>query len=67
MTGHTGFKGGWLSVWLSELGAEVHGIALPPETNPNLFDAIGLDSVIAHNIQDIKDETGLSDVVGSIG
>ncbi len=38
VTGHTGFKGGWLSLWLAELGAEVHGYALAPNTNPSFFD-----------------------------
>ena len=38
VTGHTGFKGGWLCLWLSSLGAEVHGYALAPSTNPALFD-----------------------------
>ena len=34
VTGHTGFKGGWLSLWLQQLGAQVTGYALPPPTNP---------------------------------
>ena len=38
VTGHTGFKGSWLSLWLESLGAEVHGYALAPPTEPNLFD-----------------------------
>lgn len=42
ITGHTGFKGSWLSLWLSELGAEVSGIALPPETRPNHWDLLAL-------------------------
>jgi CDP-glucose 4,6-dehydratase len=37
LTGHTGFKGAWLALWLSELGAKVTGLALPPQTSPNLF------------------------------
>jgi len=39
VTGHTGFKGGWLCLWLQQLGAEVHGLALAPPTTPNLFEA----------------------------
>ena len=39
LTGHTGFKGGWLSLWLQRLGAEVTGYALPPPTTPSLFEA----------------------------
>jgi CDP-glucose 4,6-dehydratase len=37
LTGHTGFKGGWLSLWLQFMGAEVSGIALDPPTQPSLF------------------------------
>ncbi len=55
LTGHTGFKGGWMSLWLERLGATVRGVALPPDTQPNLFEAArvadGLDSVIA----DVRD------------
>ena len=43
VTGHTGFKGGWLSLWLKELGAEVLGYSLGPPTRPSLFEAIRLD------------------------
>jgi CDP-glucose 4,6-dehydratase len=38
VTGHTGFKGGWLTLWLADLGARVHGYALAPPTEPNLFE-----------------------------
>lgn len=59
LTGHTGFKGSWLSLWLQSLGAQVAGYALPAPTNPSLFDiarvADGMDSVIA----DIRDLTSL--------
>lgn len=55
LTGHTGFKGGWLTLWLQTLGAEVTGFALAPNTQPNLFElatiAKGIDSVIG----DIRD------------
>jgi CDP-glucose 4,6-dehydratase len=40
VTGHTGFKGGWLSLWLKKLGAEVWGLSLPPPTEPNLYEII---------------------------
>ena len=43
VTGHTGFKGGWLTLWLSMLGAKVTGYALPPNTQPSFFGAVGLD------------------------
>lgn len=41
LTGHTGFKGSWASLWLAQLGAEVHGVALAPEQSPNLYSALG--------------------------
>lgn len=56
LTGHTGFKGGWLSVWLTELEAKVIGYSLPPLTNPNLFEAINLKDKIEHIIGDVRDE-----------
>ena len=48
MTGHTGFKGAWLCAWLEMLGADVTGFALPPETKPSLFAALGLAKRIRH-------------------
>lgn len=42
LTGHTGFKGSWLALWLSELGAKVTGVALPPDTEPNHWDLLHL-------------------------
>lgn len=44
ITGHTGFKGGWLASWLIHLGAEVYGFSLSPTTNPSLFEMIGLEN-----------------------
>ena len=56
VTGHTGFKGGWLCMWLKKLGAEVCGYSLEPPTDPNLFSVIGLESELAqHHIGDIRD------------
>jgi len=46
LTGHTGFKGSWLSLWLSSMGAEVTGYALAPNTNPNLYDVLDIKSLI---------------------
>ncbi|AOX99296.1 CDP-glucose 4,6-dehydratase [Jeongeupia sp. USM3] len=54
ITGHTGFKGGWLLTLLNTLGAEVHGFALAPDTSPNLFELADLQSMLAsHTIGDI--------------
>lgn len=55
LTGHTGFKGGWLALWLERLGAEVTGFALPPEGEANLFDIVGIGSRIESQFGDIRD------------
>lgn len=55
MTGHTGFKGGWLSLWLAQLGATVRGYALAPYTTPNMLDAAKVSSVIEDTRGDIND------------
>lgn len=56
LTGHTGFKGSWLSLWLAQMGARVHGYALEPDTNPSMFNALGLADLTASNhIADIRD------------
>jgi CDP-glucose 4,6-dehydratase len=57
VTGHTGFKGSWLVLWLQILGAKVKGISLPPETSPNHWKLLGLD-VDSYHI-DIRDEVEL--------
>ncbi|MBK7137199.1 MAG: CDP-glucose 4,6-dehydratase [Rhodocyclales bacterium] len=60
LTGHTGFKGGWLSLWLAELGAEVHGYALAPPTEPNLFTTAGVEKrLAASTLADIRDAAKL--------
>jgi len=59
ITGHTGFKGSWLSLWLLELGANVIGYSLEPPTQPNLFEALGLDKKLIHIISDVRDENKL--------
>ena len=55
VTGHTGFKGSWLALWLHELGAQVTGFALPPNTEPNHFNLIELNSLVRHIEGDIRD------------
>ncbi|MBF0588295.1 MAG: CDP-glucose 4,6-dehydratase [Magnetococcales bacterium] len=59
LTGHTGFKGAWLALWLRELGAEVTGFALPPPTNPSLFEMAGVGELVEHVEGDIRDFDGL--------
>lgn len=55
LTGHTGFKGSWLSLWLQQLGAEVTGYALTPPTNPNLFEVADVAQGMKSIIGDIRD------------
>ena len=55
LTGHTGFKGSWLCVILKMLGAEVYGYSLKPNTDPDLFDILGIAGDIHHTIGDIRD------------
>jgi CDP-glucose 4,6-dehydratase len=61
LTGHTGFKGSWLSLWLSSLGVEVKGYALDPPTSPSLYNEAKVDSLIDSEIGDIRDEGALYD------
>ncbi|MFB2875052.1 CDP-glucose 4,6-dehydratase [Aeromonas jandaei] len=53
VTGHTGFKGSWLTIWLHRLGAEVTGISLAPNSKPNLFDAAEVAKICRHHICDV--------------
>jgi CDP-glucose 4,6-dehydratase len=63
LTGHTGFKGGWLSTWLNELGALVSGYALEPTTTPSYFELCSLSQRINSHIGDIRD---VDAVIGSM-
>jgi len=64
LTGHTGFKGGWLAIWLARLGAEVTGFALSPNTSPSLFEAADVERLVARSIlADIRDAAGLAALV----
>lgn len=56
VTGHTGFKGSWMSVWLHAMGAEVHGLSLPAPTDPAMFEVAGVEPLLAHTIGDIRDK-----------
>jgi CDP-glucose 4,6-dehydratase len=61
LTGHTGFKGGWLSLWLSEMGAEVHGYALAPTNDPSFYNVTGLRDCLASSlIGDIRNADELT-------
>ncbi len=61
LTGHTGFKGSWLALWLTELGAQVTGYALPPNTRPSLFDAAEVSRDIHSVLGDILDSKKLEE------
>lgn len=64
LTGHTGFKGSWLALWLRQLGTEVHGYSLAPETHPSLFTLAGVESTLAgHTLADIREADRLSEAM----
>ena len=66
LTGHTGFKGSWLALWLYQLGAEVHGVGLAPDTNPSLFYQLDLAKKLSrHHLLDIRDSAALASLVVS--
>ncbi|MDG9927154.1 MULTISPECIES: CDP-glucose 4,6-dehydratase [unclassified Pseudomonas] len=63
LTGHTGFKGGWLALWLRELGAQVHGYSLPAATTPSLWQEARLMDVVPGTLADVRDAETLSRAV----
>ncbi len=66
LTGHTGFKGGWLSLWLLRLGAEVWGYSLPPEGHRSLFEELALEKYsgqLHHHLGDLRDLQTLQELV----
>ena len=66
MSGHTGFKGSWLSLWLNQLGAKVYGYSLPPPTQPSLYEEGGIREVVDSTIGDVRDHARLTDAVARI-
>ena len=60
LTGHTGFKGAWLSLWLHSLGAEISGYALEPPTQPSLYDLCRIDTLVKSTLSDIRDAEKLA-------
>lgn len=60
LTGHTGFKGAWLALWLKELGAQVVGIGLPPPAGPSLFALAGIGDLVQSHFCDIRDAAALA-------
>jgi CDP-glucose 4,6-dehydratase len=65
LTGHTGFKGGWLSLWLQSLGAELVGFALAPPTRPNLFEVARVADGMSSVIGDIRSLEALAQAMRS--
>jgi CDP-glucose 4,6-dehydratase len=63
LTGHTGFKGSWLSMWLHQLGAEVTGYALAPPTEPSLFAMARVGELVRSTIADVRDAQKLRETL----
>ncbi|MFO1149340.1 MAG: CDP-glucose 4,6-dehydratase [Alsobacter sp.] len=66
VTGHTGFKGAWLSLWLQALGADAAGLALDPETRPNLYEVARVGQGLAGHVLDIRDADAVARLVESL-
>lgn len=66
VTGHTGFKGGWLTLWLNRLGADVFGIGLKPNTQPNLFELAKIGSACESHVSDIRDNDSVGAIIKNI-
>ena len=64
LTGHTGFKGAWCALWLRHMGAQVHGLALAPDTAPNLYQLAGVDADLTSRVGDIRDLETVRSAVG---
>lgn len=63
VTGHTGFKGSWLALWLTHLGAKVAGFSIDIPSKPSNFELLGLEKRIKHYVGDIRDRSGLAAVI----
>ena len=63
LTGHTGFKGSWLALWLKQLGAQVFGLSLPPRTSPSLFDLAAVGQVTDSHFGDVGDAVALAGLI----
>lgn len=63
VTGHTGFKGSWLTVWLLKLGAKVVGVSKDIPTTPSMFEELGLQNKIKHYFEDIRNLDGIKKII----
>ena len=66
ISGNTGFKGSWLTIWLNLLGAELYGISKDIPTQPSLFKEAKLDNLIENNIVDVRDLKKVSSIINNI-
>lgn len=66
VTGHTGFKGGWLVIWLHRMGAQVSGLSMTPITGPNLFELASIDAICDSHICDIRDQGEVARIICKI-
>lgn len=66
VTGHTGFKGGWLTFWLNKMGAEVTGIGLAPNTFPSLFELSNISQVCESHFCDIRDKEKITKIIHNL-
>jgi CDP-glucose 4,6-dehydratase len=63
LTGHTGFKGAWMALWLHRLGAQVTGVSLSPATTPNLFTLANIETIADSHFCDIRDAAALAGLI----
>ena len=68
ITCHTGFKGSWLSLWLRNLGSEVHGISYLPPSDPNMFESLGIENKIEsfHKLNIADNSTEVNKIINII-
>ena len=66
VTGHTGFKGGWLVIWLYRMGAKVFGLSMTPVTTPNLFESASIDTICDSYFCDIRNEEEVGQLIRKI-
>jgi CDP-glucose 4,6-dehydratase len=65
VTGHTGFKGAWLTTWLLNMGALVAGLSRDVPTHPSMFEVLGLEERISHHVTDVRDLSGIKRVIAA--
>lgn len=66
VTGHTGFKGSWLTLWLHSLGAKVTGVSLEPQTKPSLFNEAKIAELCEHHVCDIRNLDSLRSIIHQV-